>query len=90
LASMATADFFSLIAARSGSPIHLQEIAANGLKLWIGKDTATFCPQPPVTKCPPGKFTNFALAEDGGSLAMGAEVPGGQLAYIHPLTGAVG
>jgi hypothetical protein len=90
LVSSASAQFFSVIAAHSGSPIHLQSLNANGLALWIGKPTASFCPKKTVgaKNCPKGKETNFA-GGDGG-LAMGAEVPGGQLVYIDRTTGALG
>ena len=90
LISSASAQFFGVIAARSGSPIHLQSLAANGQAIWIGKQTASFCPKKVVgaKNCPKGKETNFAGGD--GSLAMGAEVPGGQQVYIDRTTGALG
>ena len=91
LASSATAsEFFGVIAARSASPIHLQPLSAAGQHIWIGKKTAAYCPKASVgaKNCPPGKETNFAGGQ--GSLAMGAEVPGGQLVYINKETGALG
>ncbi|KAL9066530.1 MAG: hypothetical protein Q9161_007505 [Pseudevernia consocians] len=39
-----TLDPFSLTASRSGSPIHLSAINANGESFWIGKKTASYCP----------------------------------------------
>lgn len=87
--SASASPFFSLIAARSASPIHLQELAAANENLWIGKKTSTFCPAS-VRKqggCPKGTHTNFA-GGDGG-LAMGTVVPGGQEVYIDRATGAV-
>ena len=90
LLSSASAQYFGIIAAHSASPIHLQPIAANGEALWIGKSTAAYCPKKVVgvKNCPKGKETNFVF--NSGALAMGAVVPGGQLVYIDPSTGAVG
>lgn len=47
---------FTIIAARSASPVHLQSVVANGQGFWIGKETATYCP-PQVSPCPPGVAT---------------------------------
>ena len=55
---------FGLIAGRSGSPIHLQTVNANGQRFWIGKDASTYCPSDVVTDCPPGTSTEL-LAADG-------------------------
>jgi len=70
---------FSLIAARSTSPIHLQSINANDLGFWIGKSTQSFCPSD-VSDCPPGEDTAFV----GGdvTLSLDVEVPGGQQVYV--------
>ena len=61
---------FSLIAAHSGSPIHLQAINANGGSFWIGKPPLTYCPVPPVppADCPPGTAT--ALNVDNGRCSL--------------------
>lgn len=77
---------FSLIAARSGSPIHLSSINANGESFWIGKNTASYCPSAQVPDCPAGIYTEL-LAGDGGA-SMYTEVPGGQTVYVLP-TGAL-
>lgn len=77
---------FSLIAGRSGSPIHLSAINANGESFWIGKNTASYCPTEEVSDCPAGIYTEL-LAGDGGA-SMYAEVPGGQTVYVLP-TGAL-
>lgn len=72
---------FSLVASHSGDPdVHLRSIEANDFQLWIGKPTASFCPQ--GVDCPPGNATSFAGGE--GGLSMNVEVPGGQLAYVAP------
>jgi hypothetical protein len=89
ISSVAGSPYFGLLAARSASPIHLQSINAAAQRLWIGRETSTYCPDV-VEKCPPGDRTNFALSEDGGSMSMGAIVPGGQLVWVDSKTGAVG
>ena len=75
--AMVPGQYFGVIAARSASPIHLQPIAASGERLWIGKDTASYCPPQVGKNCPPGTNTNFGGGE--GTLGMGAIVPGGQV-----------
>lgn len=69
VSSASAANFFSVIAARSGSPIHLQELSANGESLWIGKKTGSFCPATVQKQggCPKGTHTNF----DGGNGGLG-------------------
>jgi len=57
---------FTLIAARSGSPIHLQSINANNESFWIGKPTLSYC-IPQVASCPPGTATAFTVGNDGSS-----------------------
>jgi hypothetical protein len=88
----ATAQFngYTLIAARSASPIHLREIAASGHRLYIGRPTASYCPEivEEQDACPPGNTTTFS--EGDGYLGMAVEVPGGQGIYIDPVCGAVG
>ncbi|KAK4548812.1 hypothetical protein LTR36_008585 [Oleoguttula mirabilis] len=84
------AQYISLTAVRSDSPIHLQTIEAAGQRLSVGGDAATYCPSDMQTRgfCPnTTDDTNF-LGGYGG-LALGAEVPGGQSVYIDPVCGAV-
>lgn len=57
---------FGLIAARSGSPIHLEGVNASGQAFWIGKETATYCPLTDQTLCPSGTETVLV----GGGYAM--------------------
>ncbi|MCJ1426358.1 hypothetical protein MMC29_004261 [Sticta canariensis] len=81
--------FFTITAARSGSPIHQQSVHASGRAFWIGKPTETYCP-PQVdaeAACPPGTETVLALGESAASLDVA--VPGGQQIYVEP-TGALG
>lgn len=58
---------FSIIAARSASPVHLQSVVANGRGFWIGKETATYCPSQ-VSQCPPGDVTVLDYYQGGLSL----------------------
>ena len=58
----------TLIAARSASPIHFQPFNANGRAFWLGKHTASYCPQPPVTHCPAGTSTNLIVGDGAASL----------------------
>ncbi|KAK5168777.1 uncharacterized protein LTR77_006086 [Saxophila tyrrhenica] len=89
LISSASAQYFSVIAARSASPIHLRELAADAESIWIGKETSAYCPKEVVGKknCPKGKYTTFAGGDK--SLSMGTVVPGGQQVYIDPKCGSV-
>lgn len=50
---------YSVIAARSASPIHLQGISAAGFRLWVGGSTAAYCPTSTGDNCPPGNVTAF-------------------------------
>src|SRR5579859_3740560 len=61
---------FTVIAAHSGSPIHLQPVEASGLQFWIGKGPTTFCPVPPVPadQCPAGTSTVFLVS--GGTCSL--------------------
>ena len=83
------AQYFGLTSARSASPIHYQPINAAGLRLWIGANSAHYCPSSVQKQggCPNTHFTNFAGGH--GGLSMGAVVPGGQQVYIDPVCGAV-
>ena len=87
--SVSAANYFSLIAVDSTTPIHLREITASGQSLWIGKPTGSYCPGnvKKMGGCPSGKNTNFAGGN--GSLGMGTVVPGGQQVYIDRESGAV-
>ncbi|KAL2037837.1 hypothetical protein N7G274_009311 [Stereocaulon virgatum] len=79
---------FTLIAARSTSPIHLQPINANNATFWIGKPTHSYCiPEVPPADCPPG--TETALTVGDGRASMDSEVPGGQDVYISAINGAL-
>lgn len=86
-----TVSNFSVIAARSGSPIHLQSVNANGQAFWIGKTTASYCPTPPVpaSSCPAGTVTAFGIFEQGQGASLDTAVPGGQQVYVQA-TGELG
>lgn len=43
---------FVMIATHSGnSAVHLRGIEANGQRFWLGKDTATYCPESSSVPC---------------------------------------
>ena len=90
---------FSLIASRSGSPIHLSAINANSESFWIGKSTTSYCPADVVPDCPAGIYTELLAGDGGASMAsvppaspakpsnqspQYTEVPGGQAVYVLP------
>ena len=70
---------FTVMAARSASPIHYLQLNAAGQKFWLGGNTASYCPSQ-VKDCPAGNQTVFAP----GGTSMDTEVPGGQQVYIDP------
>ncbi|KAL4782527.1 hypothetical protein BJX76DRAFT_332507 [Aspergillus varians] len=69
---------FTVLAARSASPIHYLPLNAAGQSFWLGGQPSTYCPLP--SNCPPGNTT--VLAGDGASLSV--SVPGGQQIYVAP------
>ncbi|KAJ5820439.1 hypothetical protein N7474_006030 [Penicillium riverlandense] len=71
---------FTVMALRSGSPIHFLTMTASDEHFWLGGNTASYCPSEEGIVCPPGKET--VLAENGN--AMDVEVPGGQQVYVGP------
>ncbi|KAF2724331.1 hypothetical protein K431DRAFT_291832 [Polychaeton citri CBS 116435] len=94
LASAGANDYFSLLAARSASPIHFQPIAATGQHFYIGKKSTAYCPDS-VRKqggCPnkKGAEIHAAFAGGDGYLSLAVVVPGGQQVYIDPATGLLG
>lgn len=91
-------DTVGLIALRSTTAIHLSTVSENGLKFWIHKDTATYCP-PQAEPCPsksnpsPPSNTKLKTAPAGNStqllasttsegISLNANVPGGQQVYV--------
>lgn len=81
-APAALATSFYGLSARSASPIHLQSINAAEFAFWVGKDTASYCPETVVQDCPAGNETIFAGGDN--TLSLDVEVPGGQQVYIKP------
>jgi hypothetical protein len=43
-------------------------IQARGLRFWLGGEPATYCPQPPVVHCPPGKVTALGVGNSRSGL----------------------
>ncbi|TGO14329.1 hypothetical protein BPAE_0657g00020 [Botrytis paeoniae] len=79
VSARAASNAFSLVSIRSGTDLQNQAITASGGRLWIGKDTASYCPST-VTSCPDGTSTTFVAGEN--TLSLNAGVPGGQQVYI--------
>ena len=50
---------YTVISARSGSPIHLMPLNAAGQNFYLGGSAATYCPLTNQTQCPPGQVTAF-------------------------------
>lgn len=79
-----TAGQFTMIAIHSGDiDVHLRPITASGGELWLGKDTASYCPSG-VVDCDayPGTQTVVGADSTGGSASMVVGVPGGQQLYV--------
>jgi len=85
----AQAEYFTLLAARSASPIHLRPINAYQEGFWIGEPTQSYCPEQVGSGCPKGDTTTVAATTESSSISMGVIVPGGQQVYIDPTNGAV-
>ncbi|KAL1970219.1 hypothetical protein VTN77DRAFT_5379 [Rasamsonia byssochlamydoides] len=69
---------FTVMALRSGSPIHFLPMQAAGERFYLGGQPATYCPTE-VTNCPPGNQTVLIRG-----VALDVEVPGGQQIYVNP------
>ncbi|KAF5870629.1 uncharacterized protein Bfra_009176 [Botrytis fragariae] len=79
ISARADSNAFGLISIRSGTDLQNQAITASGGRLWIGKDTSSYCPDTVVTSCPDGTSTTFVSG--GNTLGLNTEVPGGQQVY---------
>lgn len=69
-------DPFSVISARSASPIHLQPLNAAGSYFWLGGNAQTYSPVPGIPE------TNQTVITGGHFLDV--QVPGGQAIYVDP------
>jgi hypothetical protein len=76
--------YFTVISARSASPVHLQSLTARGGKFYLGGGPpSSYCPVEQVgSACPPGNST--VLAGGDKTLSLGVIVPGGQQVYVAP------
>lgn len=77
--------YFSVISARSASPIHFQPLTARGGKFYLGGGPpSSYCPAEQIgaENCPPGNTTVLAGGEK--TLSLGVVVPGGQQVYVAP------
>ncbi|QIW99797.1 hypothetical protein AMS68_005315 [Peltaster fructicola] len=89
LAGAVTAqNYMRVMSIRSGSPIMYAPMVARGEKIYLGGETASYCPETVGENCPAGNTTTFVYGQ--GHLSMGAIVPGGQAVYVDSQTGAVG
>ncbi|KAF9884876.1 hypothetical protein FE257_000943 [Aspergillus nanangensis] len=79
-AARQTSNSFTVMAARSASPIHFLPLNARGSHFWLGGKTTSYCPDE-VTEmggqCPPGDVTGIA-----GQSSLDVMVPGGQQIYV--------
>lgn len=85
LIAFSQAQFFTLLTARSASPIHLSPLNANGGGLWVGKPQSDYCPVIQGLTCAntTGLSTAYGVGggnddENGGGLGLAVGVPGGQ------------
>ncbi|KAF7945582.1 hypothetical protein EAE96_010349 [Botrytis aclada] len=78
VSARAASNAFGLISIRSGTDLQNQAITASGGRLWIGKETSSYCPL--ETGCPAGTSTTFVAGES--TLGLNTEVPGGQQVYV--------
>ncbi|PLN83594.1 hypothetical protein BDW42DRAFT_64693 [Aspergillus taichungensis] len=74
-------DSFTVIAARSASPIHYLTLTASDGHFWLGGRSSTYCPEFVAKNddCPPGKETAIS-----GDHSLNAMVPGSQQIYVSP------
>ncbi|MCJ1431595.1 hypothetical protein MMC27_000950 [Xylographa pallens] len=72
---------FTIIAAHSASPIHLQAVNAVNQSFFIGVPPSSYCPAPPVTDCPAGTTTTVGV--NGKAAFLAVEVPGGQQIFVR-------
>ena len=77
-------NYFTVISARSASPVHLLPLTARGGKFYLGGGPpSSYCPVAQVgDACPSGNTTTLVGGQ--GTLSMGVIVPGGQEAYVAP------
>ena len=76
---------FTMIAARSASPVHLRAINFFQEGFYIGEPTETFCPSPTVDCSKVNNSTsvlNVASAGKASTAGPYVEVPGGQQTYV--------
>ena len=77
VASAAAQSYFTVMSARSASPIHFLSLEARGDKFYLGGGPpSAYCPTEVGDACPSGNTTTL-IGGDGG-LSMGVIVPGGQ------------
>ncbi|KAJ4303730.1 hypothetical protein N0V90_002631 [Kalmusia sp. IMI 367209] len=76
--------YFSVISARSASPVHLLPLNANGGKFYLGGTASGYCPPTVGETCDKYPGNETVLAGGYGTLSLGVIVPGGQQVYVAP------
>ncbi|KAB8068392.1 hypothetical protein BDV29DRAFT_184639 [Aspergillus leporis] len=69
---------FTVVAARSASPVHFLPLNAAGSHFYLGGKASTYCPEN-IPACPAGKETVLL-----GDKYLDVAVPGGQSIYVDP------
>ena len=85
VARQSTSNKFTMIAARSASPVHLRPIDFFEEGWYIGEPTQTFCPSPTVDCSGFNNNTSVMLVAEAGKPTTAAPdvvVPGGQTMYV--------
>jgi hypothetical protein len=84
-ARQSTAQVFGGMSLRSGSPVHLTEVAASGQRFYLNKPTSAYCPAAAVGETECNSLSNstlFAANSASDGLSMSVVVPGGQQVYV--------
>ncbi|KAK3670680.1 hypothetical protein LTR78_009372 [Recurvomyces mirabilis] len=90
--SLASAQYFGVTSARSGSAIQYLPMNAGNETIYLGGQALAYCPTNvgELGGCPENHGqTNFAVNSNASTLELGTAVPGGQQVYADPQTGAL-
>lgn len=78
MASTLAQGYFSVMSARSASPIHLLPLNAIGGKFFLGGSPSSYCPPSIGDACQNYPGNDTVLAGGDATLSLGVVVPGGQ------------
>lgn len=75
---------FGGLALATGTKVHLAPLAANNLKIYIGKNTTTYCPEDTEADCDCANTnqTIFSYLNGNGGVSLDTQVEGGQRVYV--------